>query len=508
MLPWIVFGVLFIALIFTLVKSLTTWTWVPVVALVGICLTTVFGAFALSYTFKARTAWIRKDQQNRELLEKATARFNEAMYGAADAIEYGPESHEGLNSQVSLLEIGQGRIWQEGQAASENGNVRITFSDTGIDGTTGIAAQLNPDMTVFAFANRPVQVGGQARSLPIKFLGSFAITDVDAAGNSVVLKPRSVTADSVDEVNTPTSSWSLFERMPGDSRTAFVDDLGMTTFDIDAYRKALREKYLTPEMVGLDPDSKEYEALLDEYSFDGLPMSKINTWISSQTNRINDNFDPPTVFRDTELLWKNKAKFRVDGSGNPTTDGPFSEAGEANLSELQLGKEVELGKDQHIVVSADAARVGYKLSDDSTQQPLTEQYGAEEIVDYFRRALRDYPFALQRLGEQTTYTREAIEATKKGMTITESIIENTSVQLASGSDMMNKLQQDIARREQELAAISKLHDEVEARLAAERKAIRTYYEQIMEMYGVLKNGEKGKSTAVQPEVDPLALNRR
>lgn len=504
MLAWIIVGVLFIALIFALIKSAMTWTWIPITTVCLIFITAVLGGYALSYTFKSRSAWIRKADQNAELAEQASSRFNEVMFGPEDSIGYSPDSHQGLNGEVNLMQIGKGRIWEDGQPSNEDGSITVTFSKVGLDGETTVASQMLTDMTVYAFANRSIDTGAESVSLPTWFLGSFSVSSIDSGSNSVTLKPLTIPSASTDEVAEPKSSWSLFERMPGDSRTAFLDDLDLEEFSISAYRQALRDKYLTPEMVGLEPDSKEYEALLDEYSFDGLSIPEINAWIASQPNRINDNFDPLSVFRETELLFNEKASFRVDGDGNPVTDGPFSQQGEANMADLKLNREAEIPKEQSVRISTDAARIGYDLADGTNQPPMTSQYDAESIVDYYSRPLRDYPYALQVLSELAADARQSIKESEKDVQITQAMIENTNTQLAHRSAVLNRLQQDIAQREQELQAVNALSARLEAELNEKRQTVQTYYEQILEMYGTIRNNAADKSTAIPQPRDPLA----
>ena len=96
MLAWIIVGVVLIALIFALIKSAVSWSWLPITALIAMFITAVLGGYALSYTFKSRTAWKLRADDNQELAEKATARFNEAMFGPDDSIGYTPDSHEGV----------------------------------------------------------------------------------------------------------------------------------------------------------------------------------------------------------------------------------------------------------------------------------------------------------------------------------------------------------------------------------------------------------------------------
>jgi hypothetical protein len=282
----------------------------------------------------------------------------------------------------------------------------------------------------------------------------------------------------------------------------FLDDLALTSFDITAYRNALRDKYLPAEMVGLDPASEAYESLLDEYAFDGQSMNTIQQWIKSQTGRINDNFDPPLEFQDTLLKFNEKAEFAVDGTGNPVSDGAFDQQGRANDPNLHLGKDVTVNKDQEVAISAEVV-TGYQRPDGSREPGLSTTASVEEIVNYYSRPLRDYPFSLQEFGDQAQQMQEAIDSLKADIAVNEAMIEDTQAQINYRDTLTVKLQSDISRREQELAAINAYHDQLAQEITSRQVQIRTYYEQIMELYNSGNQRKAMKNTGVEIRSNPV-----
>jgi hypothetical protein len=509
MIGWIIVGVLFIALVVGLIKSAQNWTWVTITALALIFITSVFGGITVSRTLKTRGAWILKDRLNQKLAEEAKASYLEVLNGDPDAISYPPDSHYGLNNKVNLMAIGQGRIWHSGQPVVEGDGIKITFSQTAADGTTGLAAQLKQDMTVYVFSDRSIPIGNEQVSVPVVYVGSYQVTSVDAAGNSAVARPLFITPLSKEEAATPTSSWTLFEKMPGDSRSVFLDEMGIEKYDetqITTYRNALRDKYLTAESVGLDPASKEYEALLDEYTFDGLPMNQIAQWIAAQPDRINENFDPPSMFRATKVNSTEKQEFTVDGSANTVSSGPFDPQGKANDPALHLNRDAVIEKDQeHDVIISKDALIGFTRVDGNQEPGLS---GFEEIVDYYYRPLRDYPYSMQEYGEQSIRLNEAIVAINADIAITQEIIENTRAQIDRRADTILKLQSDIGQREKELALITEHGAGLETEVARRKNEIKTLYSQILELYNVLKSGSPDQETRIENSGDSTIVGQR
>ncbi len=504
MIGWIIVGVVFVTLIVGLIKSAQNWTWVTILAVVLVFITSVLGSLTISQTLLTREAWVLKDRLNQRLLNEAQAAYLLLLNGAPDSIGFPADSHHGMNNRVNLMSIGQGRIWHSGQPVVEGDQIKITYTQTAADGTTGLASQLKQDMTVFVFADRSITIEDQPVSVPVQYVGSFLVTAVDAAGNSLLAKPLFVTQLSLEESKTPTSSWTLFEKMPGDSRTVFLDDLGLESFDITSFRNALRDKYLTAESVGLAPDSKEYEALLDEYAFDGLPMNEIMQWIASQQGRINENFDPISKFRESRVKSTEKREFEVDGTGNLVSDGPFDQQGRANDPALHYGKNVVVEKDTELLISKDVV-TGYDRVDGS---PEPKMPGVDEIVDYYSRPLRDYPFSIQEYGEQAQRLSEAIESLKADIAITQEVIENTKAQIDRRADMTLKLQSDIGRREQELALITSHGVKLEAEIAKRQQEIRTFYEQIMELYKSSNGSGQNQDTRIPSKDDSAIVSQR
>ncbi len=510
-LPWLVIGVLLIVLIVALIKSASTWNWVPIVAVLLIFATAVFAGYFASMTFKTRAAWMQKDRDNQKLLSDARSNLDETLYGPANAFEYAGDSLNGTNNSLNLLTIGAGRIWRGAQpAVGDNNQISLTFvapEGQAAEALRSPVSQLKQDMQVFVFADRGATIDGVLVSLPVQYVGTYLVESV--ANDSVTIKPLFVTEFSAGEAAQPTSSWTLFETMPGDSPSVFRDDLDLAEFDISIYRSALRDKYLPAESLGLAPDSMEYESLLDEYTFDGLSMNVIQQWIDAQSDRINDRFDPDDSSKESQVRFTAKSPpLVVDGSGNPSTDGVFDGEGLANDPNLKLGRDVTIEEGEELRVPKRYFESGYPQADGNNRPPLKQDWSAESIVDFYARPLRDYPFALRELGEKAARMRESLAGMTTDIEISQAMIEDTENQIRFRGDLIVQLQSDISRRQQELAAITAHRQHLEQEIARRQQQIRTYYEQMLELYRLLREPDARQDTRTGPTPDSIVARQR
>ena len=469
-----VIAVLALILIFALVKSAANWNWVQITFVLLVFVMAIFAGIAVSRSMKTRAAWIKQHLANEETVQRQQERYETALYGPTEAIVYDDSSLRGVNASLVQDQIGKGRIWTGGLVEAQGDKVVVTFSS--------IASQFQQDMRVFGFADGAATVGDQTVSVPINFLGSFRVESVN--GDAVTFNKVFVTPGAAGEVENPTTTWSFFEKMPSDSHDVFLQDMGINLADVDmtAYRQALESKYLPAATVGLDPGSPEYEKLLDVYTFDGQPLNEIDAWLEQQTNRIDNRFDPPPDERAMEMQFNENADFIVDSPGSIDNEGAFNQLGQAVDPILHLGENAQIKKDERVIIDRSSAVDGYPISDIDNQEPLTARYDAESVGEYYVRPLRDYPFLLQELGSQTNKMSESKARVDSDIADTDDMIGYSQQQINKRDEDISKYRQDIQNLEQDLAAISDLLQQREAEFNRKQQQIRTYYNQILELY--------------------------
>jgi hypothetical protein len=294
----------------------------------------------------------------------------------------------------------------------------------------------------------------------------------------------------------PVRRWALFETMPGDSRDAFRIHAGLPPFDDDnpatperlaEYRNLLATVYLPADLLGMDPQGARYEALLDEYTFDGVKTNEIAQYINQQrANRVSDRFvmaeDDENIVGVVRFNADSEA-FQVDGSGNLATDGRFDLNGGANDPDLQLGKDVAFTSDTEVILPKIAATQGTDLGGGVRQPAIVDRNDAEWIgVEFFQRPLRDYPYQLRELRDLTRLSTSQRRAVEEDIRTTEKMIADTDAQKRHRSMVEISLKQDIESMQRALAEINRLHDQRARELETCRQQIRTYYNQIIELY--------------------------
>ena len=361
----------------------------------------------------------------------------------------------------------------------KDGQISVQFAG---DGQSSPVQQITQDMLLYGFADGAAEIGDQTISVPLRFVGTFKVVSAD--GTSVNFEPVFVADDA--EVAGPTSSWSFFEKMPGDDRDVFKLDLGMTkdNLDLSQYRQALKDTYMPAVQLGMDPSSEEYEALLDEYTFDGVARNLIDTWIAQQTDRINDRFEPEDRRLAVELELRNKSQeFTVDGSGNLGRDGVFNNEGEAIDPQLHLGNPVQIDNGQRITVDKLSGETGYKRADGTTdQEPLVSSEQAEVVNEYYVRELRDYPYLLQELGIQTKKLVDTKAAVDQAIKDTNELVADAEQQQDTRNEITAKLEDDIDKMRNDLNVVTELLRKRTLEYQQKQEQIRTYYKQIMEIY--------------------------
>ena len=572
-----IYGVLLILLIFFLVKSAATWNWIPITLCVLIFLTSIVAGIAASSVLKSRQAWKKLAQDNQATLARLEAETAVALLGPADTVSgYGEGSLRQVNSELRLTQIAKGRVW-EGASPARNGE-QITLKFTETDGKTP-ASQINQDMQLFAFeASDRVTVPGGGTPPAAEFVGSFKV--INTNGSEVTLEPVFTTkffhtgslmrqlskelGGNGDKEKTkqlyielemelagdlkreftsawdageksgdmsaviswlndkatgyePSGQWTLFEKMPSDSRDAFREHAGLPLFelaeDIDSealakYRALLAANYLPAELMGLAPDSTEYEELLDEYTFDQVKTNEITRFIDQNAaDRISDRFvmmqDDNNIVGEVKFNAKSES-FQVNGTGILSQDGRFDLMGGANDPDLKLETDVVFAKDSEVILPKLAALSGIDMGKGVRQPAITDSNDAEWLgVEYFLRPLRDYPYQLNELRNLTRKISDQRRAVEADIAVTQKMIEDTNEQKTFRSKLENDLQQDIESMKTALTEINRLYDARASQLEDCRVDIRTYYNQIIEMYKEANDSDQFLDTSNQKSGNSL-----
>ena len=407
MILFAILGLLLIAMIvFAVMSARKDWHWLNPVLLVFIFIAGSAAMIGMAQTLHLRRGVLSKIKQVRDRAVSQEKLRQELVFGDLNSAEYGPKSLRGLSHQLELLQLGRGRVWEGGSVSNSDGEIQFTFpvEQPAVEDENMSLANVE----IFAFAN-------DQQGRPVNFVGKFLV--VEQTQTELFLAQSVPIADWQEFGQPQAATWTLFERMPFDQHGTFrelfrllnpdnslmVDD----KFDISKFRSFLTaaNSPVAANNLGLQPDSQQYEQLIDKLAFDGLSTGEIEAWIENAPNRISRRFEPaPTeVFVRFKFNGNSTESYTVDDkTGKLDTDGTFSGQGHAvdpllHLSPGEESREVTFRKDDFIDIDLRTAE-GYQRPDGTQVPPFTEREPTVENVGrIYYRELIDFPYEMTKL---------------------------------------------------------------------------------------------------------------
>ena len=221
--------------------------------------------------------------------------------------------------------------------------------------------------------------------------------------------------------------------------------------DISAFREKLSTELMPASIFGLDIESsaehaKQYEALLDRYTFDGLKIGVIRDWIESQSDRAVKSFepDPEETFFEFKFNKKSRQEYQVDAAGNVSEDGLFTTLGLAIDKTLHAGGPVKFKEGDTVLIDQKSAE-GYQRPDGTQIDGFATREDVTKVAERFVRKLNDYPFLLRSFSVQTEELTEEIERVTTNNETAQTSAEDAEKQVNERDDNIEKLSADIAR---------------------------------------------------------------
>lgn len=444
-----VVGIVFIALCVFVYLASKSWHWINVLFLM---LTFIAGLAATIGLAQVGSLRYKQQQAAFDAQKRAddlVARANLQVSGDNDSATYSSDSLRGISQQLALTMAGRGRVWSGGVVAPEGENIIFKFpSARPNSGENGVKLK---NVVLFAFgegfAPAPNADGEENKSIvPVSYIGSVQV--IEESAESLTLAPEFIS--NPDQYAEPTVTWSLFEKMPLDRHETLTDAFRRaqnldedSEIELGKLRQFLQSTFLHPDRVGLDPNSREYEELLDRYTFDGVPLGTIQNWIDAQSNRISQKFEPTPeeIFVRYRFTAKSRKSYQVDSDGNLATDGPFTATGLAIEPSLHIGKEVQFTADEEVSVDSISAS-GYGRSDGTQVPPFSSTEPVEEVERYYVRRLRDFPYLLASTTEASTEIEEETTRRQKSNAVQTTTLRDTQTQIAERSKLTEALESD------------------------------------------------------------------
>ena len=500
MIAYSVVGLLFVLVILFAVLARKQWHWVNILFVILTFISGTAACIGLSSVLEQRSralAELEASEIRAADLKKQESIAVNGGYLPDDDYQYSKDSLRGTNEALSLLLTGQGRVWMNGSIESKGENFLFKFG-TSRDAADPTFGKLK-NVLLYVFADSPL-IGDVL--YPTEYLGSFRVAEellesLELAPNFVV-KP-----DSLPKLTT----WTLFEKMPIDRNDVFLraNNIDATSFDATQYRNLLTNDILPAVQLGLDPDSKEYEAIIDSLAFDGMTTGEIENWIQANSaTRKNMRFDPAPeeIFVQYRFEEKSKRAYQVDASGTLDVNGLFSPLGQAYDQKLHHGKEISLEKGDVVLIDRVTAE-GYQRFDQTAVPAFSQLEPVTEIGRIYRRKLFDFPYLL------SEYRREALgfdkhtTGMKQQNELTQKALDDTEAQVRNRDDVIVRLEQDRDNLKNDASQITALLQQRSSELEQIRQRINGLQqdlERVKQKVGGVSSIEAGRGRLVAGSV--------
>ena len=168
------------------------------------------------------------------------------ILGNKDSATYDPGSLRAVSNRLSLAMSGRGRVWSGGTVTAE-GDKRIFQYATARPEDANKTNLLN--VLLYAFAD--VSINGNPE--PQSYIGSVLVTEETLEN----VKLEGLFISNGQEWATPSSSWTLFEKMPLDRHDTFK--MGIVAY-VDANPDTATEAF-----KGLAESIRHYELQLESF---------------------------------------------------------------------------------------------------------------------------------------------------------------------------------------------------------------------------------------------------
>ncbi|MFM7740223.1 MAG: hypothetical protein ACKO9H_12530, partial [Planctomycetota bacterium] len=128
MLPYLVFGLLFILMVVFTVLARKTWHWSNIVAVILLFIANTVTLFMAARVLSIRLVETKEAFDAEDAADSAQVAADLARFGPADSFTYGAGSLRDTENKLALELIGQGRVWKHGSVESKDGNFVFKFA--------------------------------------------------------------------------------------------------------------------------------------------------------------------------------------------------------------------------------------------------------------------------------------------------------------------------------------------------------------------------------------------
>ena len=312
----------------------------------------------------------------------------------------------------------------------------------------------------------------------------------------------------LNRFDSPQTTWTLYEKMPPDRRglfkqelrarvdkksksgeqstpadqnlNAFVERMNDETqeFDIATFTEILKRDFLQAGRLGYDPDSLDYEQMIDQYAFDGQPIKQIEEYARTTPGRKNTKFEPTPqeIFVRYTFTADSTSAVKTDGIGALETEGLFNRAGEAVVGKLMQNPEGVTFKENDTIVIDKPSSAEFERSHAGKVKNLGEIY---------RRQLQDFPLMFKNRRLRVANLEEEIIKAQETVTKTEIALKDAREQINIRTELLEKGTEDEERftrdsdtLRQANASFTQQSEQLAMEIKTRKQKIDSLYQQI------------------------------
>ena len=424
-----VVGLLALVVFVLAILSAKNWHWVNVVLLIFTLIASITAIIGMTQAFKHRRDGMLDFQKQRKAAEKAEAKVAHIIGGDPLSIKYDKGSLRDNNNRLALAMTGRGRSWKGGEVSA--------VGDDGVQRKFTLKTERNlkdegsmDGAVLYAFAEKD--------GIPARYIGSFFV----AAETEKDYTLQPIALVDIERYENPRVTWTLFEKMPQDhhgifkaalessvnsatgdakdstehqQRVAFVESMNDKSkeLDIGIFTEILKSDFLPARNLGHDPDSLEYEQIIDQYAFDGQSIGKIEQYIEAHPERKSRNFDPTPeeIFIKFKFSADSDTPVQTDREKGNLSEGVYNTDGEAVLGTLMQNPDGVTFKANDVVMIDEPSSVEFEKSHAGKLKRVDRVY-VRQLQDFplmFKNMkLRAERFAKETITSQATTAKTAI----------------------------------------------------------------------------------------------------
>ena len=332
-----------------------------------------------------------------------------------------------------------------------------------------VPAPLEKGATVVAFKEMLINTISSNWKVPVAYLGEFLVTD--STGTVVTLAPA-LPIDPVRDqqqlaqINARDGTWVLYKTMPLDGHTLFPPGLTEEHF---------RTAFPQAEMQVQDD---VYQAILDQYVYDGQPVESIKQQINDPT-RVDEllglNRDatkqPTRQWYEVKFIQAHEIDVNSQVvAGSPLATEAFDPSGKAQLPDLLQLDETGKSTQPTEFEIGDVA-----IFDKDTADDLRAQGKVEIQKEIYRRELVDYKDSFRDIEKLRNDIIDRTAKAQRDVDDVKDALANLQKQIAYREGEITKLTDDLNNHRKEVQLVSAHRAKLEQEWAKLKDEIRKAY---------------------------------